>query len=145
MMGCHFPVTLELYLCFLLQFEAGNSTQQRKTQINKSKIKHACKKVCRCPVFSIKCQQKFKKIDPFRATDTQIDINKNIESQHAAVHDTLTLINTCDVVKTCLMKDSGEHFKPNNGINNNDKQDEQSNVKQRNHRHQNCVYDNLQA
>ena len=52
-------------------------------------------------------------------------------------------VSTCYVVEASFVKYSREHFKPNDGINNNDKEDEKSDVKQRNHCHQNSVYDNL--
>ena len=52
-------------------------------------------------------------------------------------------VSTCYVVEAGSVKYSRKHFEPNDGINNNDKQDEESDVKQRNHCHQNSVYDNL--
>ena len=52
-------------------------------------------------------------------------------------------VSTCYVVEASSVEYPREHFEPNDGINNNDKEDEESNVKQRNHRHQNSVYDNL--
>ena len=50
---------------------------------------------------------------------------------------------TCDVVETGSVKYSREHFETNNGVNYNDKKHKKSNMKERNHRHQDSVYDNL--
>ena len=54
-------------------------------------------------------------------------------------------LDTCDIVETGSVKYSREHFQTNNGVNNNDKKHKKSNMKERNHRHQDSVYDNLQA
>ena len=50
---------------------------------------------------------------------------------------------TCDVVEAGLMEYSGEHFEADNRVNDNDKEHEEGDVKQRNHGHQNGIYDNL--
>lgn len=41
------------------------------------------------------------------------------------------------------MEYSGEHFEADNRVNDNDKEHEEGDVKQRNHGHQNGIYDNL--
>ena len=41
------------------------------------------------------------------------------------------------------MEYSGEHFEANNRVYDNDKEHEEGDVKQRNHGHQNGIYDNL--
>ena len=52
---------------------------------------------------------------------------------------------TCNIVEASFVKYPREHFQPDNGVNDYDKQHKERNVKERNHRHENSVDDNLQA
>ena len=52
---------------------------------------------------------------------------------------------TCDYIEAGFMENAREHFETNDGVNYNDKKNEESDMKERNHRHQNSVNDNLEA
>ena len=50
---------------------------------------------------------------------------------------------TCDYIEAGFMENAREHFETNDGVYYNDKKNEESDMKERNHRHQNSVNDNL--
>ena len=51
--------------------------------------------------------------------------------------------HTCDYIEASFMENSREHFETDDGVNYNDKKNKKSDVKQRDHRHENSVNDNL--
>ena len=69
----------------------------------------------------------------------EIDPNKRTLSKSIDAVDKLTRNN----VEASLVENPGEHFKTNDGINDNDKQDKEGDAKQGNHRHQDRIDDNL--
>ena len=50
---------------------------------------------------------------------------------------------TCDYIEASFMENTREHFETDDGVNYNDKKNKKSDVKQRNHRHENGINDNL--